>query len=235
MSMSHPMITASLAKTYFFFNFLIGYVYLHCKNIYGQISNSNMYTLVIGFITYAIIKAVKNTQKFIAYANEKIAYVRDNYKQDENIQKIIKKTVGISQTENFKKTVFIVNLCINFAKERLIQLYMRCRCGVRSVPHTRLFVGTMLYQNKLLRFPIKPNPYGTRKIIKIEYKVIDDSESPYISDAYSVEYIKSFVETKIDNITITPRLIGFDMIRLTILDEDFNEVTKDYSLHDKIE
>lgn len=233
--MSHPAITAYLTKTYAFCSLLLTYIYVQCQNIYGHVSKSNFYTLVIGFITYWLIKSVKSTQKFIVYVNDKVSYVRENYQKDENIKKIITKTTGISKDENFKKIVFIITFCLNFIKQKLIELYMNARCGIRPVPYTKIFVGTMLYQNKLLRFPIKPNAYGTRNILKIEYKVVDEQECPYLSETDEVEYIKSFIETRIDNITITPHLIGFDLIKLTVFDEDFNECTKEYLCHQKIE
>jgi hypothetical protein len=233
--MSHPVIATSITNTYAFCNLLFTYIYVQCKSVYVHISKSDFYTLVVGFITYWIIKAVKNTQRFIVYVNDKITYIRENYQKDENIKKIIKKTMGISKDENFKKIVFIITVCINFIKQKLIELYMKSRCGVKPIPYRKIFVGTMLYQNKLLRFPIKPNAYGTRNILKIEYKVTDDLECPYLSDADGVEYIKSFIETRIDNITITPRLIGFDVIKMTVFDEDFNECIKEYSCNQKIE
>jgi len=72
------------------------------------------------------------------------------------------------------------------------------------------------------------SPYSlTRK------QFTEEEDGPCLSDADSVEYVRSFIETKIDN--VTPLLVGFNRIRLTVLDEDFNEIIKEYSRNDKID
>jgi hypothetical protein len=126
----------------------------------------------------------------------------------------------------FKLTLF-KNYCISLF-EILKKL---CMCGIKKdVQVNNLFIYTFMYKNRLVRMPIKPSPYNSSNIVKIKYMKKDI----YEEDEETIEYIKSFLETKIENVTICPKYLGFEKLLITVFDDSFEQVDKEFNTNDII-
>jgi hypothetical protein len=53
-------------------------------------------------------------------------------------------------------------------------------------------------------------------------------KSVYESNKDHIEYIKSFIDNKYRNINISPLMIGYEKVKITSLDEDFNMIESEY-------
>jgi hypothetical protein len=127
---------------------------------------------------------------------------------------------------NFKLTLF-KNYCISVFKT----LKKMCLCGVKKdIQINNLFIYTFMYKNRLVRIPIKPSPYNSSNIVKIKYMIKDT----YEEDEQTIEYIKSFLETKVENVIICPKYLGFEKLLITIFDDSFEQVDKEFNTNDII-
>ena len=76
-----------------------------------------------------------------------------------------------------------------------------------------------------ITYPIFNN-FDIRNITKIEYMLF--GKSVYECNKDHIEYIKSFIDNKYRNINISPLMIGYEKVKITSLDEDFNMIESEY-------
>ena len=57
----------------------------------------------------------------------------------------------------------------------------------------------------------------------------------YEEDEETIEHNKPFLETKIENVIVKPKYLGFKKILITTFDESFEQVEKEYNENDIIE
>lgn len=150
--------------------------------------------------------------------------VKKEEKVDEFTQFVDSKPFG-------ERIVFKLTLLKNYCFSLVETVKKMCCCGIKRDNHTgNLFIYTFFYKNGLVRIPIKPSPYSSTNIVKIKYMTKDT----YEDNEDIVDYIKSFLETKIENITICPKYLGFEKILVTVFDDSLEQVDKEFNSNDII-
>lgn len=129
------------------------------------------------------------------------------------------------------KCVVIATLFRSYIRQSIYNMYRRFFiCGVKKISSS-VYVSTYLYNNNIVRFPFHISKCAPNAITRIQYKCRD--EDPYAENRENTNYINSFLQTRCVNVFLKPRYIGYRGIIITYMDDELNEVQKEY-LHDDI-
>ena len=128
---------------------------------------------------------------------------------------------------------FMLQFGYNYLKINFKHLYNKFFvCGFQRIS-SQLAIFTFLYKNQVTRIPLQINAYNNTPILKIEYKL--QSQDCYTEDKKFTEYIKTFLNNRFSNVILNPKLLGFNSLLITTLDDECNDIKKEYLSDDIIE
>ena len=133
----------------------------------------------------------------------------------------------------FFDVIFIIRFGINYLARVYERLYNKFIVSGFKKLSPNIAIFTFLYKDKITRIPLQISPYSNSTILSIKYKIQPNEE--YVEDKHFTKYIKTFLDNRFSNIQVKPKLIGFDSLLITVLDEECNEIEKEYKSNDVIE
>jgi hypothetical protein len=106
-------------------------------------------------------------------------------------------------------------------------------CGIKRISPNSV-VHVVLYKGRIIRFPMEYIENKRQRIVT-SIKVRVKSSDSYIETDYYKSYVESFLELRYLNIRVTPRLMGLYQIKITTLNDECEEIEKEYDVNENVD
>jgi hypothetical protein len=207
------LIPIAITKVITFYTFIITLG----LSFFNLVKNIHVSAITVSLVSFLSIYTINKTKQYVI----KIHYFSDKLtkllEQNKVCQQLLKHP-------NTQKILFVYNYMKTYINDKINLCKMSYECGVHTLNERVVF--TFIHKGKLTRIPIVFNNFDIRNITKIEYMLF--GKSVYESNKDHIEYIKSFIDNKYRNINISPLMMGYEKVKITSLDEDFNMIESEY-------